>query len=426
MPRARTPRPVITRTATLALSFVLPLAACQKPEPAAIPSYKKDYGRALPPGALALRKITDPAQLPPFDLAYYGALDGTLEAAIANSLHYLAKPSSQRFFPYGDIDHARMVASLEAFRGVVAEARSPEDFNRIIRERFDTYISVGCDDRGTMLYTGYYCPIFDGSITRTDRFSYPIYKKPAGLEMNPLDPDGKPVGGPWHPRREIESSQMLAGQELVWVADRFEAYVVNVQGSGRIRLPDGALMEIGYAGNNGYEYTSVAKEMIADGVMSAEGLSLDAMIAYFKANPQDLDVYLPRNERFVFFQETRGGPYGCLNEPVLPMRSIATDKEVFPRAGLALLDCDGLTVRPGEGKRRMVGFACDQDRGAAIRAAGRCDLFRGTGDEAGGLAGHTYTEGRLYYLFLKPEYAGGTPMPPESPRPADDSETSGY
>jgi len=391
------------------IAFVLSAACvfaygCAKPvEPIPMETAKKDYNAELGPGELALRKITDPAMLPDFGEAFYSAQNGGLEQSIRNSLHYLAKPSSQKFFPYGEVTHEQAVASLNAFFDVVREAGSPADFNRIIRERFDTYISVGCDQRGTVLFTGYYCPIFDGSLTRTDEFRFPLFKKPPDLQVNVNDPDGGPVGGPWHTRQEIESSQMLQGQELVWLRDRFEAYVISVQGSGKIRLPNGQMYEIGYAGNNGHEYVSVGGELIADGRLTKEQLNLDSLIAYFRAHPDDLDTYLHRNPRYVFFKESHGGPFGCLSEPVLPLHSIAVDKTVFPRACLAMVDTR-LSVAPNEAQRRYMGFACDQDRGGAIRAAGRCDLFRGTGEEAGRLAGHTFSEGKLYYIFLKPEY----------------------
>ncbi|MEE8171152.1 MAG: MltA domain-containing protein [Phycisphaerae bacterium] len=396
----------VTLVALIGIITVL-TAGCAAPEPVAIEPPTKDYDRPLGPGELALRKITDPAMLPAFDRAFYSVKDGTLERAIRNSLNYLAKPSSQSFFPYGDITHELATATLDDFLTIVHGARTSEEFDRIIRERYDTYMSVGCVNDGTVLFTGYYCPIFDGSLTQTERFRHPLFKKPPDLTMDPNDPDGRPIGGPWHKRREIESSQMLRGQELVWLGDPFEAYVISVQGSGKIRLSDGSLFEIGYAGNNGHDYTSVGRELIADGRLAKEGLSLDALIQYFREHPEDVDEYLFRNDRYIFFQPAQGGPYGCLNEPVLPLASIATDKEVFPRACLALLSTR-LAMRPGEAARPYMGFTCDQDRGAAIRAAGRCDIFRGTGDDAGKLAGHTYSEGRLYYIFLKPEYAGAS------------------
>ncbi|MFO0973111.1 MAG: MltA domain-containing protein [Phycisphaerae bacterium] len=379
-----------------------------EPIPIAAPSEEKDYDRPLPPGQLALRKITDPAMIPDFTEAYQNAQNPDLRAAIERSLHYLSKKSTQRYFPYGDVSHDRAVASLRAFLDVLSQARSPQEFNQIIRERFDVYISVGCDNKGTVLYTGYYTPIFDGRMTRTAGFEYPIYKLPRGFQK---DVEGNPTGGPWKSRQEIESGNALAGQELVWLADRFQTYVVTVQGSGQIRMPDGRIFEIGYAGNNGHEYKSVARELVADGKIEKSKMSLQAMLDYFKAHPDEIDTYCWRNPRYVFFQPAPGGPYGCLNEKVATLCSIATDKEIFPRACLAFLDT-ALPPQSGGTSETYKGFACDQDRGAAIRAAGRCDVFMGVGDAAGRRAGFTYNEGKLYYLFLK---EGGGPRGPGGP-----------
>lgn len=178
-------------------------------------------------------------------------------------------------------------------------------------------------------------------------------------------------------------------------------------------MPDGALVTVGYAANNGYEYKSIGQEMIREGKFKADQLSLQAMIDYFKAHPEEVSNYTYRNDRFVFFARSNDNtPRGSLNEPVTPWRSIATDKSIFPRACLAMLDTSlprrlttGIEVRPYQG------FALDQDSGGAIRAPGRCDVYMGTGDDAGDLAGRTYQEGRLYYLFLKPQYMQGARNP---------------
>ena len=127
------------------------------------------------------------------------------------------------------------------------------------------------------------------------------------------------------------------------------------------------------------------------------------MIAHFKSNPQDVAHYTAANPRFVFFRNESGNPRGSLNEPVTAMRTIATDKTVFPRGGLAFISAN-LPQSLGDGQiitRNYTGFALDQDTGGAIRAAGRCDLYMGVGDLAGHLAGMVHQEGRLYYLFKK-------------------------
>lgn len=371
------------------------------------PPEEPDYDRPLPPGQLALRKITDPNQIPDFSGAM-GDVE-SLKQAIRRSLNYMSKPSSKTFYPYGEITHAQSVASLKAFLAMLESGvTSGEELNRRIREQFDVWISVGCDDKGTVLFTGYYCPIFDASKTRTEKFRWPLYKRPSDLvsdeRTGKILGQKKPDGSlqPYPTRRQIEESGMLRGRELVWLGDRFEAYVVTVQGSAKLRMPDGSLFEIGYAGNNGHEYKSVGRTLLADGKLSKGDLSLDGMIRYFKDHPNEMDYYLYQNPRYVFFMPKPGGPYGSLNEPVTPWRSVATDKDVFPRANVTFLVANEFP-QPGGGLAlgSYKAFGCDQDTGGAIRAAGRCDVFMGVGDAAGQLAGRVYSEGKLYYLFLK-------------------------
>ena len=366
-----------------------------------------NYNRPLPAGTLGLRKITDPAEIPSFTPGCFDLYG--LNKGIANSLNFLSKPSSQNFFPYDQITHEHAVASLEAFSELLASGISGEQLNDEIRQRFDVYTSVGCDDQGTVLFTGYYTPIFDGSLEPTARFQYPLYRQPEDLIKTVVGeilgrrlPDGSTA--PYPSRREIETSNMLAGNELVWLADAFEAYVAHVQGSAVIRLTDGDMLTVGYAANNGHEYNSVAQEMIADGLLTAEQQNLSSMIVYFKAHPDKVNEYTWRNPRFVFFAETFDNPHGSINEPVITLRTIATDKSVFPPAGVTFITTQLPRIMPGGGGVGLLpysGFALDQDTGGAIRAAGRCDVYMGIGDEAGKLAGATYQEGRLYYLFLK-------------------------
>jgi len=395
---------------SLALLCLVFAAGCRAPQPPTVRAL--DYSRPLPPGELALRKITDPAMIPDFTAACYDLAN--LREAIAHSLNYLSKPSSRRFFPYAQVTHDHAVASLQAFADLLDSGLTGRELAAAIRSRFDVYISVGCDNKGTVLFTGYYTPIFDGSLTPDATYRYPLYKQPDdlvkgedGTILGRRLPDGSYTQYP--SRAELEASGELIGNELVWLTDPFEVYVAHVQGSAKIRLPDGQLITVGYAANNGHEYRSVGRELVKDGKMSADGLSLKAMIDYFKAHPGQAQRYIHRNPRFVFFQMSRGAPRGSLNEPVTPMRTIATDKSIYPRACLAFLS----TKLPGLGgsvvvDRNFTGFVLDQDTGGA-RAPGRCDIYMGVGDEAGRRAGHTYEEGKLYYLFLKPSSLTGSP-----------------
>ncbi len=363
------------------------------------------YDRPLPPGELALHKITNPTEIPDFTIACCQLTD--LRKAVANSLNYLSKPSSTRFFPCGDVTHDRAVASLEAFAQLLDSGLIGRELNEAIRRQFDVYTSVGCDYKGTVLFTGYYTPIFDGSIEPTERFKYPLYSQPDDLVKGM---DGEILGRrektgritSYPSRAEIEKSGMLKGSELIWLSDPFEVYIAHVQGSAKIRTPDGELITLGYAANNGHEYHSISKDLGDTGIIPADQMSLSAMIDYFKIHPNEVDMFVSRNPRFVFFQISGGEPRGSLNEPVIPMRTIATDKSIYPRASLAFISTRLPKVIEGQPKiTAYTGFVLDQDTGGAIRAPGRCDVYMGKGEMAGKLAGQVYQEGRLYYLFLK-------------------------
>jgi len=403
------------QVAFLGLLLVVILAGCQAKR---AQQRRPQYDRPLAPGQLALRKITDPNDYPDFAQGWRD-LDN-LKAAVQNSLSYLGKPSSRQFFPYAGISHEQVVMSLGTFLTLMDSGARSDEVNGLIRAHFDVYESVGCDDQGTVLFTGYYTPIFDGSWEPTERFLYPLYKVPSDLVKGP---DGQTLGQritdeqivPYPSRAVIEESGMLDGQELVWLSDPFEVYIAHVQGSAKVRLPDGAVVTVGYAATNGHEYESISRVLIDEGKVPGNRMSLAAMIEYFKTHPEEVDIYVRRNPRYVFFQVSAGTPRGSLNEPVTPWRTIATDKSIFPRASLTFLSTSLPQMELGEPVvRPYSGFALDQDTGGAIRAPGRCDVYMGEGDNPGRLAGHTYQEGRLYYLFAKPE------LPPVGPAPVAD------
>lgn len=402
------------RTTAAVLGFAtlaLVMMGCPK-APVVEPIGEKDYARPLADDGYALRKLSDDA-IPDFTMALTDRK--SLREAAVRSLNYLSKPSSQNYFPYplgprDSITHSMMVATLTEFLALLDSHEPARSLNETLRRKFDVYMSVGCDDRGTVLFTGYYTPIFDASPVRTERFAYPIYRQPDDLVKAP---DGEVIGRRGsdgairrYPEREyIERSNMLKGLELYWLGDPFEVYIAHVQGSAILRMPDGSYRTAGYAANNGHEYRSVAMALIEDGKMERDQLSLQVMIDYFKANPAELQTYTCKNPRFVFFTSQPGNesPRGSLNEPVTPMRTIATDKTIFPRGGLTFIETRLPRIRDDEIEvSTYANFAFDQDTGGAIRAPGRCDVYMGVGDEAAKLAGRTYEEGQLYYLFLKP------------------------
>ena len=168
-------------------------------------------------------------------------------------------------------------------------------------------------------------------------------------------------------------------------------------------MDDGELMYIGCAGKTDRDYTGLGHSVLEAGLLPPEKLSLRAIRRLYDKDPKTINNLIDNNESFVFFREYDGGnwPAGSLGVPVTAERSIATDKKIFPRGGVVLVDT---TVRSLTGeKKSFIQFMTDQDTGGAIRAPGRADLFMGVGPTAGIKAGGQYAEGQLYYLFLKPD-----------------------
>jgi membrane-bound lytic murein transglycosylase A len=396
--------------ALVAIAALLSPGCVKKKPPVASPI---DFSTELPPGQLALRKIP-PAEYPVFSLAQ-GNRDDLIKS-IDNSLRYLGRASSRNYFPYLDVTHDRAVASLAALRELVASASqgiSDEELSRRIAEKFEVYQSIGAPDpagagyTSRVLFTAYCTPIYDASPTRTAQFQYPLYAKPNDLVADPIagqvfgrrTPDGTLV--PYYTRKEIEEGGVLAGNEIVWLKSRWDAYVITIQGSARLRMPDGSTLEIGYAGANGLEYKSPGLKLLEDGKIRKDQLNLRGLAAYFAANPQDLGPYTTINDRYVFFAQTSGGPFGSLGVPVTPFATIATDKAVYPRAMPAFL----VTPMAGNNGTTMNyrGFMLDQDTGGAIRAAGRTDIYMGIGPEAEARSGLQLHDGQLYYVAVKPK-----------------------
>ncbi|MBD2136203.1 MltA domain-containing protein [Anabaena sp. FACHB-1237] len=339
------------------------------------------------------------------DNAIYEKDRQQLLTAIDYSLKYLQTGRAVKAYKrYNgtEISQERVIKSLLRFREIVLTTKSPLELQQMIDKEFVYYQSVGRDNQGTVLFTAYYEPVYVASRQRTKEFIYPAYRAP-----NDLGSWAKP-----HPTRlELEgadglqgSKGKLKGLELFWFRDRLEPYMIQIQGSGRLKLTDGTETTIGYAGNTAYSYTSLGRSLVEDGKFALEGLNMPKILDYFRKYPQDLNVYIPRDRSFVFFHETHGRPaQGSISVPVTPERSIATDKSLMPPGALALIRAPFPYINNSKKvEYRLVSrYVLDQDTGGAIKGPGRVDYFLGTGKDAGERAGLTVSNGQLFYLLLK-------------------------
>jgi membrane-bound lytic murein transglycosylase A len=270
---------------------------------------------------------------------------------------------------------------------------------------------VGPDPEAPGLLTGYYEPLLQGSRTADARFRHPIYAAPDDLvtvDLSSVAPDtrnirlrGRLQGRklvPYWSRAEIEDGKArLVGRELVWVEDAVELFFLQVQGSGRVRLPDDSTVRVGYADQNGHPYRSIGRVLVDRGELPLEKASMQGIKAWGQANPSRLAALLAENPSYVFFRELPagdGGPLGALGIPLTPGRSIAVDPTVVPLGAPVFVS----TTWPNS-PRALDRLVMAQDTGGAIRGAVRADFFWGFGAEAGELAGRMRQPLKMWVLL---------------------------
>jgi membrane-bound lytic murein transglycosylase A len=238
------------------------------------------------------------------------------------------------------------------------------------------------------LFTGYFEPELDGARRPDARYRFPVYRQP---------PEAKRASS-WLSRREIETTDVMTGRglEIAWVDDPVELFFLQIQGSGRIRLPDGSHIRVGYGGANGHPYRSVGVELIRRGIYKSHQVSAQVIKNWVRRNPVDGAELLRHNPSYVFFRTVNRvspekGPLGAMNRSITTMRSIAVDPAFTPLGAPVWVEKDGKSPL----RRLMIA----QDTGSAIKGAQRADIFFGTGDAAGREAGRLKDPGRMMVLL---------------------------
>ncbi len=238
------------------------------------------------------------------------------------------------------------------------------------------------------LFTGYYEPIFLGSPVYTPVFSYPIYRKPPDLTETTVLP----------PRSAIEESGFLQGRglEIAWLESPVDVYFLMIQGSGRIQLPGGQQLRVGYAGKNNQPYKSLGQDLIVRGLLAADDASSDSIRSILERAPDLGKELMAINPSFVFFKVLDGlsedvGPIGTMGLPITPLRSIAVDPDFTPLGAPVWVEKDG--------PHRVRSLMIAQDTGSAIKGPQRADIFFGTGKDAGAAAGVVKDAGRMIVLL---------------------------
>ena len=342
----------------------------------------------------------------------------SLEAALEQSLRYYERLPATAAFTYGSEVYTapQMAASLELFRRTLAEAPSPEAFEAALAERFLVFESVAL--QGENLFTGYFEPVIEGSLTPTDHLATPIYGRPADLVEIPLTAFGRDLPNvklygriegrrvvPYYSRQEIQEGQALAGtmQPIAYV-NEVDLFFLQIQGSGLVSLPDGEAIRVNYEASNGQPYRSIGAHLIRSEILSREEVSLQTIRRYLSENPDQVRPLLFSNPSYIFFRLVDEGPLGNIEVPLTPGRSLALDHRLFPKGGLAYVRTDVPVPGDPAATRPLARFMLVQDTGGAIRGHGRADLFWGRGADARWIAGHLKHGGRLFLLVARKEH----------------------
>ena len=314
------------------------------------------------------------------------------------------------------VTFGRLKATLEGFLDLLEQGLPPKEFSQKVKENHIIY-QAGIGEKKEVLFTGYYTPVIPASRFKWGNYCYPIYQMPQSLKKTGfVYKQGLPENqhGAFHPgddapnftREDIDGRQTLKDRnlEIAWLKNDLERYFLHIQGSGILKFIDGTKEGVKYAGSNGYSYKPIGREMLRDGVLPQTQGSMQGIKKYFAENPQDIQEYLFRNKRYVFFEFTQENPRGSSGAEVVAGRSIATDPAFYPLGTLSFMMAQKPALGVNDeitGWKDFSRFVVNQDTGSAIKGPERMDLYFGTGNRAGAAAGHYMKKGKVFFLIRK-------------------------
>ena len=411
---------MLVAVGALAAASTIFLGGCETSEKV---TRKDNPDVQIPPGEHGLRKLSR-EEYPDLAAAYKARDDKFAKAIDISAQWFMTGTSRQNYSseqmgPISQVvaGHDQAAASVYAFRDLAAKSSDAKAFQDAVYEQFDIWQTRGRDGKGTSLMTGYCSPELKASMTPTEIFKYPLYRRPADLVTDSLtaEPLGRQAADgrivPWPSRKELLASNQLAGSELIWLSSAFEVYICEVNGSAKLIMPDNTAKYVGYAGKTGRPYIGLGTSLIDGGVITKRERNLPAIRRLYDRDSALVQQYIDKNENMVFFimYDGKTWPAGSLGVQVTDHASVATDKKIFPRGLVMLFDTK---VADFAGRQNEFNqFMMDQDTGSAIRAAGRADIYMGIGPAAEILAGNQYADGTFYYFVLKPEFMAKYPLP---------------
>ncbi|RUW57917.1 murein transglycosylase A [Mesorhizobium sp. M7A.F.Ca.US.008.03.1.1] len=321
---------------------------------------------------------------------------------------------------------------FDAFADACADARTVSPANRspvltrgearAFFERHFVPALISAENAGAGLVTGFYEPQVEASPVRTDRFSVPLLSRPADLVD--IDQSNRPAGldpylafarqtpaGPveYPDRGEIERGALNGkGLEIAWLADKVDAFFIHVQGAARLAMTDGRLARVTYAAKSGQRFTGPGKILSELGEIPLAEVTMQSIRAWFKAHPDRVDEILWQNRSYIFFrpadvEDAALGPIAAAKVPLTPGRSIAVDRLLHTFGTPFYIDAPTLTAFDAKPFRRLM---IAQDTGSAITGPARGDLFAGSGDAAGEIAGVVRNAADFYALIPRALVAG--------------------
>lgn len=338
-----------------------------------------------------------------------------LDAALRNSLRAMSGRPPQTTLQFGPraISVADYSKALRDLLGLLEQRPEPDRLMAAIKERFEVFEVYGDTKPGSVLVTSYFEPVIGGSTTPLPPFTQPLYRLPPDLitvdlrqflpELKEQEPRPARLRGgkllPYFTRAEIDSHGALSGRalEICWV-DPIDAFFLQIQGSGSVRLLQGGELTLRYAGKNGQAYRAIGKHIKTQ--LGLAQITMQQIERHLRSlPPMEAQEIMNLNPSYVFFAPSDERALTALSVPATPGRTIATDRRFFPDGALAYLTLDK-AVRAEDGEERRISrFVLDQDSGGAIRGGGRVDLFWGRGEDAKRFAGTVQGRGRLYYLL---------------------------
>jgi len=388
---------------------------------ACLPPARPTLPTAKPPAPAQSVRLVPPSKWP----ILRDDLDADSLAKAAERTTAYLKTLDQKTFAFGDrlVAPQLLIDTVETLVRLRRESKTPEELTERLKQDFDLFAVAAASPAKSAFFSAYYQPILKASLERTEKFQYPLYRRPSDMvevDMGAFNSKLKEEGAvgrvegrrllPYFDRGAIDVRKALEGKglEIAWLDNDFDRLDIHIQGSGLLEFPDGALKMARFAATNALPYRSVGLAVTGSGALTREELNHETLRQYLLDHPEGASWLLSQNPRYTFFElvdaPPDGEPPGRISQPLTAGRSIAVDPRFSPLGAAAFMRLDmAQTDDSGRllGKAQASRFALCQDVGGAINGPGRVDIYVGHGPQAKGLASLVWGPGELYLLLKK-------------------------